>query len=143
MGMVESLTITKGVNNEWSVDGYPLAVNLQISIVDLYQSFFISRINGISLTDAFNMMMNNSLIDYVSVQSGIDMKRAEWDKKLDVAVALAANAGHDLFHHPSAAVKESQATAIRDMSAIGRVGAGLITEGSRGLSDVGRIFSRI
>jgi hypothetical protein len=143
MGMVESLNITKGVNNEWSVDGYPLAVNLQISIVDLYHSFFISRINGVSLTDAYNMMMNSSLIDYVSVQSGIDMKRAEWDKKLDVAAALAANAGHDLFHHPAAAIKESQATAIRDMSAIGRVGAGLITETGRGFGDVGRIFNRI
>jgi hypothetical protein len=81
----------------------------------------------VSLTDAFNMLQNNSMIDYVSVQSGINMKQAEWDKKLEVAKALAKNAASDIFHHPLAAAKENAATAIREMSNGQKIAAGLIT----------------
>ena len=121
MGMVESLTINKGVDNEWSVDGYPLAVTLSVQIVDLYSSFYISRINGISPTDAYNFLQNNGLIDYVAVQSGIDMKRGEFGKKLAVAEALGRTAFSDFFTHPLASNQETVASAVRDIGTAGKL----------------------
>jgi hypothetical protein len=120
MGMVESLTITKGVDNEWSVDGYPLAVNISVSIVDLYSTLFLSRINGVSPTDMFNFLQNSALIDYVATQSGIDMKFSEWDTKLEVAKALGKNAYNNLFTQPLRRTQEEVATAQQRMTSSGR-----------------------
>jgi hypothetical protein len=120
MGMVERLTITKGVDNEWSVDGYPLAVNISVSIVDLYSTLFLSRINGVSPTDMFNFLQNSALIDYVATQSGIDMKFSEWDTKLEVAKALGKNAYNNLFTQPLRRTQEEVATAQQRMTSSGR-----------------------
>jgi hypothetical protein len=123
MGMVESLSIHKGVDNEWSVDGFPMAVNLQINIVDLYQQIYLSRINGVSPTDIFNFLENSALIDYVCVNSGIDMKSAEWNTKMEVAKALGGNALRGLGTRIGKQMAESNASKIRNMS--NKAGIGL------------------
>ena len=72
MSIVENLTITKGGDGSaWSVDGYPLEIKLSISLKDLYNTFAMSMISD--LKSAYDMLWNNALIDYVSVQSGLDM----------------------------------------------------------------------
>ena len=97
MGIVESLTITKGGDGSaWSVDGLPLEVQLSINIKDLYSSIAMSRINGVSLTDAYNMFWNTSYLDYIAIQSGLDMKQADHQKRLELAKVLAENTVGDI-----------------------------------------------
>lgn len=98
MGIVESLTITKGGDGSaWSVDGLPLEVQLSINIKDLYSALSISRINGISYVDAYNTLWNNSYLDYIAVQSGLDMRQTFHKHIIDLAASLTENAIEDTF----------------------------------------------
>ena len=101
MGIVESLTITKGGDGSaWSVDGLPLEVNLSVNIVDLYSTFSIACMNGVSPTDAFNFVNNSALIDYIAVNGGLDMKKGEYIRKIEFAAQLFQNSAHNLLVNP-------------------------------------------
>lgn len=126
-GIVESLTITKGGDGSaWSVDGFPLQMNLSVSIRDLYSEIPISAINGASFTDAYNFLWNTALIDYISVQSGMNMKTSELMKKLDVAEALARNVGRQATYSARIRAQEtwvnSQTLAMGARSAAKKIG---------------------
>lgn len=98
MGIVESLTITKGGDGSaWSVDGLPLEVQLSINIKDLYSALSISRINGVSFVDAYNTLWNTSYLDYIAVQSGLDMRQTFHKHIIELAQSLAENQAQDLF----------------------------------------------
>jgi hypothetical protein len=92
MAMVESLTITKGNDGAWSSEGLPTEVNLSIQMKDLYSTMFTSKINGVSPTDAYNMLWNTSLIDYVAAASGLNMTQSEWGVKAAMVKILVGNA---------------------------------------------------
>lgn len=112
MSIVESLTIQKGGDGSaWSVDGYPLEIKLQINLKDLYNSFSISKIN--TSQEAYNMLWNHALIDYVSVQSGVNMKQSEYAKKMKVAEALSSSAIRDLYQYPLDSIRESLSRGLR------------------------------
>ena len=112
MSIVENLTITKGGDGSaWSVDGYPLEIKLSISLKDLYNTFAMSMISD--LKSAYDMLWNNALIDYVSVQSGLDMKLSEFAKKIEVAKALGNTAVSAIWNYPLEKAKERLAQSIR------------------------------
>lgn len=100
MGIVESLTIEKGGEGAWSVDGLPLEMNLNISIKDLYSALSVSRINGVSPTDAYNFVNNNAYLDYLAVQGGLDLRKQEGLLKQELAFQIAQNQFHDLMQIP-------------------------------------------
>lgn len=113
MGIVESLTITKGGDGSaWSMDGLPLEMNLSISIKDLCPHLSISRINGVSFRDAYNMFWNSALFDYVAVQSGLDLRQTDHAKRKDFAEALANNTSGDMIKNK---IKESIAEDLANM----------------------------
>jgi hypothetical protein len=92
MGLVDSLTITKGGDGSaWSVEGFPLEINLSISIKDLYSALSMSRINMVSPTDAYNFIWNTGFLDYVSLYGGLNMKQAEAAKKIATIKAIGDN----------------------------------------------------
>ena len=92
MGLIESLTITKGGDGSaWSVDGLPLEMNLDISIKDLYSNLMISRINLVSPTDIYNFFWNQSFMDYARVQSGLNLKQSEAMIKWETLKAIEKN----------------------------------------------------
>lgn len=112
MSIVENLTIQKGGDGSaWSVDGYPLEIKLSVTLKDLYNTFAMSQITD--LKSAYNMLWNYALIDYVSVQSGLDMKLSEFAKKIEVAKALGNTAIRDLWNYPLEKAKERLAQSIR------------------------------
>ena len=122
MGIVESLTITKGGDGSaWSVDGLPLEVQLSINIKDLYSALSISRMNGVSFVDAYNTLWNTSFIDYVAVQSGMDMKQNDAKKRFELAKALIENQIEDTFSGQRLIeeIKEKLATTISGISKSG------------------------
>lgn len=112
MSIVENLTIQKGGDGSaWSVDGYPLEIKLSVTLKDLYNTFAMSQITD--LKSAYNMLWNYALIDYVSVQSGLDMKLSEFAKKIEVAKALGNTAIRGLWNYPLEKAKERLAQSIR------------------------------
>ena len=92
MGIVDSLTISKGGDGSaWSVEGFPLEINLSISIKDLYSALSMGRINFISPTDAYNFIWNSGFIDYVGLYGGLNMKQSEAAKRKGILTAITQN----------------------------------------------------
>lgn len=80
MGIVDSLSVEKG--SEWNVNG--LATNLQItmSIKDLYSNMMISK-----STEPGSFFANQSLMDYLAINSGLDVSKPHILKDLELMAA--------------------------------------------------------
>lgn len=68
MGMVESITIDKGPEQSWTVDGLPTKVEITMNIKDLYSQIMISPSNKPSL-----FFSNQGMIDYLGSMCGVDL----------------------------------------------------------------------
>jgi hypothetical protein len=68
MGMVESITIEKGPEQSWTVDGLPTEVKITLNIKELYSNLMMSPSTKPSL-----FFSNQGLIDYLGVTCGVDM----------------------------------------------------------------------
>ena len=68
MGMVESITIDKGPENTWTVEGLPTQVKITLNIKDLYSQLMMSPSNKPSL-----FFSNQGLMDYLGCVCGIDL----------------------------------------------------------------------
>lgn len=68
MGMVESITIDKGPEQTWNVDGLPTQMKITLNIKELYSSLMMSP-----STKPSHFFSNQGLIDYLGVACGVDM----------------------------------------------------------------------
>lgn len=102
MGIITDLGITK---EDWSVDGFPTKVSISLGIKDLYNSLYQSKFQN--LKDGYNLLWNTGLIDYLGTLCGLDMKKSEWGKKMDTAVALASNLPSDWVYNAADHLKEA------------------------------------
>lgn len=106
MGIIQDMTINKGGSGDsWSVDGFPTEVTVSLSIKDLYNSLYQSKLT--SKSDAYNLLWNSGLIDYIGTQCGLNMKKSEYAKKLETAYVLAGNIPQDLLTNLGSNLKES------------------------------------
>ena len=68
MGMVESISIDKGPEQSWTVEGLPTQVKITLNIKELYSSLMMSP-----STKPSYFFSNQGLIDYLGVACGVDM----------------------------------------------------------------------
>lgn len=68
MGIIESLSIDKGTDNQWTINGFPSVIKVNMSITDLYNNFMVTSTHSPS---AF--FRNDGLINYLAVNGNIDM----------------------------------------------------------------------
>lgn len=105
MGIVQDMTINKGGSGDsWTVDGLPTEVTVNLSIKDLYNSLYMSKVG--TPNDIYNFIWNTGLVDYIGVQCGINMKKSEYAKKLDVIKSIAGNYFDDLLVNTQESIKE-------------------------------------
>jgi hypothetical protein len=91
MGIITSLTFSKGQEGAWTIDGLPTVVEVSLSIKELYTSFAItsamadSKDLGITkttlgglVTNAF--MNNNLLMDYIANSCGININEPDLER---------------------------------------------------------------
>jgi hypothetical protein len=87
LGMVESLDIQKNPDgNDVSVNGYPLAVNVSLRIVDLYHCMVSSPMNQPAL-----FLNNHTMFDYIAQCCGVDKYRVNGSIRMVTKIALAAS----------------------------------------------------
>lgn len=88
LGMITSLGITKNPKGgDVSVNGYPLAVDVQITIADLQHVLMTSPMNQVS-----TFLNNNTMFDYIAQMCGCDKYRVNPAVRLVTKLALAASA---------------------------------------------------
>lgn len=77
LGLISSLDITKGGENRWNSRGMPTAIDVQLSIKDLYSNMFISKDDGF----LYSALLNNmSQLDWLSLMAGLDMNKADYSR---------------------------------------------------------------
>ncbi len=88
LGMITSLTVTKNPNGgDVSVNGYPLAVDVQLTIADLQHVLMTSPMDEIS-----TFLNNNTMFDYIAQICGCDKYRVNPAVRLVSKLALASSA---------------------------------------------------
>jgi len=86
MGIIDSCEIQKG---GWNVNGFPSEITINLSFKDLYSALPISKIDNFK--SAYKFALNQSLMEYMSVSCGLNMKTSEMRKKYDMLTSLLKN----------------------------------------------------
>ena len=74
MGIMTSLSITKGAECEWTVDGIPTVADVSFEIKDLYEGMFMSRAED---PGDMNILSNITELDYIANSCGININDQE------------------------------------------------------------------
>lgn len=74
MGIISSLSITKGEEGEWSIDGIPTVANVNFEIEDLYSGMYMSPF---SFDNDYSIMTNIQELDYIANSCGINVNDQE------------------------------------------------------------------
>jgi len=106
MGLVQSVDIQK---EAFSADGFPTQVTMSISLQDLYSALSISKTD--SIKSAIMFLQNQSLIEYMSVICGLNLKSSEWQMKENLVKAIVSNAAQDAIDNSAAEARQDAARA--------------------------------
>ena len=74
MGLMTSLSITKGAEGEWTIDGIPTVAEVSFEIKDLYEGLFMSKSDDIS---DMGILTNITELDYIGNSCGININDQE------------------------------------------------------------------
>ena len=107
MGIVDSVEITK---DDWNADGFPGSLTISMSFKDLYSALSMPKFDDPKA--AVLMALNQSFIEYLSVNCGLNMKRSEWKIKMDLLDILAQNMVADLVPTKTAEMREKIGNSI-------------------------------
>ena len=79
MGIITSMTISKGAQNSWTVDGLPTEIDISLDIKDLYSSLSLTKRSNLN-----DMIKNISLMDYLANSCGININKPELARSFDI-----------------------------------------------------------
>lgn len=85
MGIITDLSISKGSEGEWTIDGIPTVAEISFSIKDMYDGMFMSR--SADIGDR-NILSNTTELDYIANSCGININDQEVSRTLKMYLAL-------------------------------------------------------
>lgn len=104
MGIIRSLSCSKGAEGQWNNDGLPTVMDVQISLDDLYSNMAITDAYGeayanpigflkssLDQKNVLHFIQNTNLIDYLIMTSGLNANVPEISRTANVYIALAGN----------------------------------------------------
>ena len=91
MGMVTGISVSKGVNSAYSVDGLPTEVDVTVTIADLYSDLSMSPQNAPLL-----FVNNSSLIEYLATTCGLSLVTPNIEARFNMIVNAVTNAFMDI-----------------------------------------------
>lgn len=94
LGIIESVQIQKnsGSNKDVSINGYPLSIDVTITVKDLQHVLVTSPMNKIS-----TFLNNHTMFDYIAQMSGVDRYRPNGSMRVVARLALASSALNNTF----------------------------------------------
>ena len=88
LGMIESVSVNKNPNQkDLSINGYPLQVDVTISVKDLQHVLLTSPMNRPAV-----FLNNQTMFDYIAQISGVDKYRVNGSMRTVARLALAVSA---------------------------------------------------
>lgn len=91
MGIVSDMSITKGKEAAWNIDGLPTEIDVNMTIKDLYN--MLSIVPG---NEPKNFVTNNIMMDYLANTCGININQMDIQRSLEIYYILSRNRMHDL-----------------------------------------------
>lgn len=85
MGIITSMSISKGAEGEWTDDGLPTVAEVSFTIKDLYNGMFMST--AMDFND-MNIMSNITELDYIANSCGININEPEVRRTVEMYMAL-------------------------------------------------------
>ena len=85
MGIITNLSITKGDEGEWSIDGIPTVANVSFEIKDLYDGMYMSKQ---TLDTDEGILSNIQELDYIANSCGVNVNDHEVMRMVSMAVSL-------------------------------------------------------
>lgn len=100
LGMVTSVSINKNpTGKDFSVHGFPLSVDVTMSVTDLQHTLVTSPMNSPAL-----FLNNHTMFDYIAQCAGVDKFRINPAIRLVSRLALAANAANNILQNVGNAI---------------------------------------
>lgn len=98
LGIVDSISIDKAPSGDsWNIDGCANEVRVSLQIRDLYANLAVP---DIASSSEFKLLFSNTgLLDYLMVNCGLNLTKANFDKKVDLFVNLFKNNVSDTVSH--------------------------------------------
>jgi hypothetical protein len=122
MGMVDSFEIQK---SGWNANGFPTELTISLGITDLYTALSISKAD--SLKSLYLAAINQSLLEYMSVLCGLDLKRSEWKTKLDLLTTLGEQVFLDIVDNLAVEYRQAATNAAANiLGGFGKSGSGSV-----------------
>ena len=90
MGIITSLSITRGREKAWTLDGLPTEVDVSMELKDLYKMLSIT-----SYTSAGSFVNNIGLMDYIANMCGININEPDFTRSVEIYCMLK---GYKLTH---------------------------------------------
>ena len=100
MGIITELSIRKGKEAAWNIDGLPTEIDIDITIKDLYNMLSI-----VSATEPKNFVTNNLLMDYVANTCGVNINQMDIQRSLEIYYVLATE---NVIRLPNRVLKQIQ-----------------------------------
>lgn len=91
MGIITDMSISKGKEAAWNIDGLPTEIDVNITIKDLYN--MLSIVPG---TEAKNFVTNNILMDYIANTCGININQMDVERSLHIYYILKSESFKDI-----------------------------------------------
>ena len=108
LGIISSVSVTKNPEGgDISVNGYPLAVNVSITIEDLQHCMVTTPMDQPSY-----FLNNQTMFDYIAQSTGVDKYRVNSAARLVTRLALAASYGNNLFYNLGSALANDMTTLV-------------------------------
>ena len=87
MGMITSMTVTKGAECCWNNDGLPTQIDISLEIEDLYSSLAMSSFSD----HVSSVVSNTSYMDYLANMAGLNIAQMEVGRKIKMYYYLQRN----------------------------------------------------
>lgn len=91
MGIISDMSITKGKEAAWNIDGLPTEIDVNLTIKDLYN--MLSIVPG---NKPKNFVTNNILMDYIANTCGININQMDIQRSLEIYYILTRDRITDL-----------------------------------------------
>ena len=112
LGIIESVEITKNPDgNDFSVNGYPLAVDVNIRVTDLTHCLVTSPMNQPAL-----FLNNHTMFDYIAACCGVDKYRINGSIRLVSKLALTASSINNALYNVGSAILNDAKTRINRLT---------------------------
>ena len=85
-GIVTSLSISRGKEGSWTVNGLPTEVDVNMSFKDLYSMIILTKASKVNW-----FMANTSLMDYIACNCGVNINEPDIQRQLTMYFSLKKN----------------------------------------------------